>query len=160
MRILVYVLIFGLVVGAAVTVWLKRRHDRHAVRKLPSETPDFQRVEAIVREAVSRHAGVVSLRKFTSREWVAEAQVLHCGMKSEDAQDILSAISEEIRARSGHPVRIAGWILNADDRSVRGTLIDIGYTLEMGYDHMNELYEERRAERGRRPLPEFPRIDV
>ena len=144
-RVLITILAISLVANAVLGISLYRVLQSRRGRPLPRQKPVFIVVERELQSVMAEpaFAEILEFGRFEAKEWICAVVILH---KVDDIRphwDKIVQIVSRVSKTCEIPGRPSGWQFDPDDpQRMTGTILQFGYSPEVGYRHPNEFYEE------------------
>ena len=112
---------------------------------LPRKKPDFSFLErelsAVLKEP--EFSEIVELHQFETKEWICAAVLVHRVEDIRPHWEKINHLVKRVSVTCKVPGRIAGWYSDPNDpRKEIGTIVQFGYSQEVGYRQPNEFYVE------------------
>lgn len=135
-----YALIFSLILNILLIGFLVYMLiNKPGLRPLPDKKLDFTRIEEELRKTLvePEFAELFELMKFNHDDWLCRAYIREKFEKlTQEHYSKLQDIVNHVSITFDIPGRTAGWVPDPDEpRRFIGTIIEFGYSLEVGYDY-------------------------
>jgi len=143
-------LVASLALNAALALALWRKTRRRCGRALPERRPDFAAVEGRLRHELARSPAseAFGVKEMRVGQWLCQVLLSHERVPDQASHDGLRRVIKSVSAACGLPGRPAGLFFDeADPARLAGTIVEFGYSPEIGYSHPHEFFGNRLARR-------------
>jgi len=146
---MLYLLAASLLINAALIAASGRLWLRCHGKPLPRRKPDFDAIELALTHELKRRSldDVVELTRFERRDWICRATLTHRVADIHAHWSEILSLLQAVSRQCNLPARPAGWAFDPTEPDrMTGTLLEFGYSPEVGYHHHNEFASDAALE--------------